>query len=235
MSRKATDESLEVVNDPAGDDGTARTADVSARFDTAPKSIMECPWRLARKDMTRYESPERMSLAHSEVPVARKLRRNHGLLEVALDKTPGIDCGILHGEAGESVHVPSDETETTLCRMLGEPTGRPHGNTVPPSESDAESGADCPSEKSSTFATGGRKRDVIPLTALAPNRKGRIAFIRSGVGVVRRLSDLGLTPGTVISVVRVAPLRGPVEIHVRGCNLIIGRGIAQKIFVEDIV
>jgi len=185
--------------------------------------------------MTRYESPERMSLAHSEAPVARKLRRNHRLLEVALDKVLGIDCGIPHGEARESEHEPSDETETTLCRILGEPTGRRHGNTVPPSEFNVESGADCPSEKSSVFETGGRKRDVIPLTALAPNRKGRIAFIRGGVSVVRRLSDLGLTPGTVISVVRVAPLRGPIEIHVRGCNLVIGRGIAQKIFVEDIV
>jgi DtxR family Mn-dependent transcriptional regulator len=233
VSQKATDESLEVVNDLAADDDAARTADVSVRFDTAPTSVIEGPWRLARKAMTRYEPPERMSLAHREVPVARKLGRNHGILEVALDRVLGIDCGILHGEARKSEHAPSDETETTLYRMLGEPTGRPHGNTVLPSESEVESGADSPSKESPVSESGGRRGRVIPLTALAPKRKARIASIRGGMGVVGRLSDLGLTPGTVVSVVRAAPLHGPVEISVRGCNLVIGRGIAQKIFVED--
>jgi DtxR family Mn-dependent transcriptional regulator len=44
--------------------------------------------------------------------------------------------------------------------------------------------------------------------------------------------DLGLTPGTKISVSRVAPLKGPVEVVVRGSKLALGDEIACNVFVE---
>jgi len=43
---------------------------------------------------------------------------------------------------------------------------------------------------------------------------------------------MGLTPGTEVTVVGAAPFHGPLEILVRGSNLALGRGIAEKIFVE---
>ena len=42
---------------------------------------------------------------------------------------------------------------------------------------------------------------------------------------------MGLTKGTEIKLLRMAPY-GPVEINVRGTNLVIGRGMASKIYVE---
>jgi len=43
---------------------------------------------------------------------------------------------------------------------------------------------------------------------------------------------MGLTPGTWVTVVRSAPLGGPVEVSVRGSRLALGRGMAERIFVE---
>jgi DtxR family Mn-dependent transcriptional regulator len=43
---------------------------------------------------------------------------------------------------------------------------------------------------------------------------------------------MGLTPGTKITVSRIAPLKGPVEINIRGCKLALGNRIADNIFVE---
>lgn len=71
----------------------------------------------------------------------------------------------------------------------------------------------------------------IPLTALREGQSGTVAFIRGGMGAVRRLTDMGLTPGTRITVIECAPF-GPVEISVRGSRLAIGRGMAIKVFVE---
>ena len=48
----------------------------------------------------------------------------------------------------------------------------------------------------------------------------------------RRLEDMGLTPGTEVTVVKSAPFNGPLEIAVRGSRLAIGRGMAQRVFVE---
>jgi DtxR family Mn-dependent transcriptional regulator len=43
---------------------------------------------------------------------------------------------------------------------------------------------------------------------------------------------MGLTPGTKICVVRVAPLGGPVEVSVRSSKLALGKGVASKVFVD---
>ena len=49
---------------------------------------------------------------------------------------------------------------------------------------------------------------------------------------LKRLTDLGLTPGTRITVVKSAPFNGPLEINVRGSRLAIGRGMASRILVD---
>lgn len=43
---------------------------------------------------------------------------------------------------------------------------------------------------------------------------------------------MGLTPGTKVTVVNSAPFHGPLEVYVRGSRLAIGRGMAERIFVE---
>jgi len=53
-----------------------------------------------------------------------------------------------------------------------------------------------------------------------------------GWGLKKRLEDMGLTPGTKITVVKSAPFHGPLEVQVRGSRLAIGRGMAERIFVE---
>ena len=49
---------------------------------------------------------------------------------------------------------------------------------------------------------------------------------------LKRLTDLGLTPGTNVTVVKSAPFNGPLEVTVRGSRLAIGRGMASRILVD---
>jgi len=53
-----------------------------------------------------------------------------------------------------------------------------------------------------------------------------------GWGFRKRLEDMGLTPGTKVTVVKLAPFNGPLEVYVRGSRLAIGRGMAERILVE---
>jgi ferrous iron transport protein A len=48
----------------------------------------------------------------------------------------------------------------------------------------------------------------------------------------RRLMELGVLPGTKVTVVRVAPLGDPLELSVRGCQLSIRKEEARSIEVE---
>jgi Fe2+ transport system protein FeoA len=65
--------------------------------------------------------------------------------------------------------------------------------------------------------------------------RGKRAHHRKQFRIARfskRLSDLGLTPGTKVTVVKSAPFNGPLEVSVRGSRLAIGRGMANRILVD---
>jgi len=72
---------------------------------------------------------------------------------------------------------------------------------------------------------------IVTLLSLSAGDEGEVVSIRGGRGMVQRLLDMGLTPGTRIKVIRRAPF-GPIEISVRGYHLALGRGIAGRIWVR---
>ena len=80
------------------------------------------------------------------------------------------------------------------------------------------------------------KKHEVALTKLKKDETGTVSSIRAAHGRGRtfekRLMDMGLTPGTKITVVKSAPFQGPIEIRVRGSRLAIGRGMAERIIVE---
>lgn len=76
------------------------------------------------------------------------------------------------------------------------------------------------------------RKDVVPLSSLCEGEIATMAFTRGGYGLVRRLAEMGLTPGTEIRILRRGPFRGPLEIEVRGVSLALGYGVASKVFVK---
>ena len=56
--------------------------------------------------------------------------------------------------------------------------------------------------------------------------------VNAGFGAKKRLADLGVVPGVKIIKRKSAPLRGPIEIIVKGTSLVIGRGLASKVLVN---
>ena len=84
----------------------------------------------------------------------------------------------------------------------------------------------------------------LPLTSLRAGESGIIKSIKKAGssssdrgkrrrwGMRKRLMDMGLTPGTRITVIKSAPFHGPIEILVRGSRLALGRGMAERVYVE---
>jgi ferrous iron transport protein A len=70
------------------------------------------------------------------------------------------------------------------------------------------------------------------LTDLAEGEKGVIVKAFGGFGLVRRLADMGLTPGVEVKLLRKGSFGGPVEIEVRDVVLALGRGVASRVLVK---
>ncbi|MCW4010745.1 MAG: ferrous iron transport protein A [Candidatus Bathyarchaeota archaeon] len=72
----------------------------------------------------------------------------------------------------------------------------------------------------------------LPLNTLSSGTEAKITKIIGGCGLIKRLTEMGLTHGTQVKVVS-EPCGGPVLIEVRDTRLALGRGVAMKIFVEE--
>lgn len=72
------------------------------------------------------------------------------------------------------------------------------------------------------------------LRELKPGEKGRIEKLAGGSAVKRRIRDMGVTTGSLVEVVRVAPMGDPIDIKVRGYHLSLRREEAQDIAVKRV-
>lgn len=71
------------------------------------------------------------------------------------------------------------------------------------------------------------------LAMLKPGEQGRIIKLDANIGAIRRrLMDMGVLPGELIKVEKVAPLGNPIEVTVRGYNLSLRKEEAKRIEIE---
>ncbi|MGE3318118.1 MAG: ferrous iron transport protein A [Candidatus Berkiella sp.] len=61
-----------------------------------------------------------------------------------------------------------------------------------------------------------------------------IRFLQQSAGFRHKLLAMGLTPGVIITVIRVAPLGDPIQVKLRGYTLSLRKKECQQIEVEAI-
>lgn len=79
-----------------------------------------------------------------------------------------------------------------------------------------------------------KKAEQIPLAHLAIGQRGKLVKIDGGKKMTRRLEVLGIRPGKEICMASVVFNNGPVIVNLDGRLIAIGRGQAQKIYIERI-
>ena len=72
------------------------------------------------------------------------------------------------------------------------------------------------------------------LNELCKGEKGKILKVEGNRILKRRLRDMGVIPGEIIEVVRIAPLGDPLEIKVKGYYLSLRKSEAENITVEKV-
>ena len=232
MPQEQVEEYLETIYDLESRDGSAKTTAIAKCMKIAPGSVTEVLKSLSDKGFVQYEPYRGATLTEEGKKIAGTIKRKHRLLEVFLTDVLKLNRENVHDEACRMEHTISVETEDALCRMLEAPAHCPHGSPISPCNKGVGSCAECDGAGNDGASFVIRDKKIIPITDLPPEQKGRIAFIRGDCKVVQRLSDLGLTLGTTVSVLKKAPMGGPVEISVRRTKLAVDHAIAENIFIE---
>jgi len=224
------EEYLEALYKLTEDNGPAKTTDIASELGLSPSSVTEMLQKLENKGYVRYKPYYGATLTKKGRIRGKRITRRHRILERFLTDVLKIKKRDVHEQACELEHAISDEVEEALCRFLGHPEEcSDDEKPIPPCDKDVESCVEC-IEKGGPRSR--RTKELVSLNNLGKGESGTIRFLRGGKGLVGRLSDMGLTRNTSITVNRTAPFRGPIEICVRGTNLALGRGVADKIFVE---
>ena len=80
-----------------------------------------------------------------------------------------------------------------------------------------------------------KESQVRTLQELSPGESGMIVSVGNQSGAVkRRLVDMGLTPGTVVKVTKIAPLGDPLEVSLRGYELSLRKEDAGQIQIGPV-
>ncbi len=230
----STDEYLEALYNLTQENEPVSTSAISKRLNISPASVTEMLQKLASNDYVNYSPYQGVTLTPKGFQIAEKMTRKHRLLERFLHDVLKIGNEKVHKEACDMEHALSDETARAMCQTLKSPDKCPDdGQVIPPCDLGFSSCEECRKwGQDNLEKIGKRKTNVVSMSALKENQEGLVSFIRGDNKVLRRLLDLGLTPGTKIKVSRVAPLKGPMEIACRGSRLALGDEIACNVFVE---
>lgn len=70
------------------------------------------------------------------------------------------------------------------------------------------------------------------LKKLKPGQEGTVLSIGERGPLRRRIMDMGVTPGVLLKVIKVAPLGDPIEINVRGYELSLRKKEAEQIKIK---
>lgn len=229
------EEYLEVLYKLSLEERPVKTTKISKMLNISPASVTQMIKKLEKDGYVDYSPYKGVNLTEEGYAIASKITRKHRLLERFLHDMLHIKKDRVHDQACEMEHSLSDDAERALCQLLEQPDECPDDEElIPVCDFKFETCEECRKRQEEVNQVGKRDKNLVSITNMKRNEKGKVSFIRGDYKVIRRLMDMGITIGAEICVLEVAPFKGPVEIFVRGSNLALGRDIAKNVFVEII-
>lgn len=227
------EEYLETIYRLSNNGESVKTTKISKTLNIAPGSVTQMIKKLDKMGYVEYSQYKGVKLTDSGFKTAENITRKHRLLERFLHDILKLKDNLLHDQACEMEHSLSDEAERALCQVLDHPDKCPEDKLIPACDLPFTSCEECMARREEEIdQVGKRSENLIPIMDLKNHQQGKVSFIRGDYKIIRRLLDMGITIGAVISVIKIAPLSGPVEVAIRGSKLAIGRDIACNVFVE---
>lgn len=227
------EEYLETIYRLSHNGERVKTTKISKTLEIAPGSVTQMLKKLDKMGYVDYSLYQGVKLTEKGIKTAKSITRKHRLLERFLHDILKLKNNLLHDQACEMEHSLSDEAERALCQVLDHPDKCPDDYIIPACDLPFTSCEECISRREEEVdELGKRGENLVSIMELKSHQQGKVSFIRGDYKIIRRLLDMGITIGAIIKVMKVAPLSGPVEVAIRGSNLVLGRDIACNVFVE---
>jgi DtxR family Mn-dependent transcriptional regulator len=225
--------------------GSARVSDIADRLRVGKSSVTFALRALAKQDLVHYRPYRLVSLTHQGEARAEGIRHRHRTISAFFTDLLGVDEGIAEADACRIEHAVGDGVMRRLSCFIGFVSD----SSVPARELPQAFREHCDSQRRSGDCGGcGVAAQAGPqpappevggaanitLADLQPGEKAKVLCVSGASLASRRLMEMGLTRGTTLTVLRVAPLGDPVEIRVRAYSLSLRRAESTAVEVERV-
>ncbi len=194
---QAMQDYLKALHGLGGVEKVVSTVELATRLGVRSASVTGMLKRLTEKGWIKYSPGNGARLTALGTTEARRVIRRHRLTELFLTHVLGLDWSEVDAEAEALEHAISPRLEQAIADYLGEPLEDPHGHPIP--------------------TRGGElsRRDLRPLHSFPTGQAVVIREVQDDQPErLRRWSDLGLLPGTTVTLRDRHVLDGTFEVEV---------------------
>ncbi|MES3161879.1 MAG: metal-dependent transcriptional regulator [Halorubrum sp.] len=192
------------------------TSAVAEYVDKTPPTVTDMLSKLADRGLVDREPYKGVELTAEGEAVALEVVRHHRLLEAFLADELDYDWSDVHAEADALEHHISEEFERRVAEALGDPDVDPHGDPIPSADLEPVD------EGSGLRLSEHPEGDRLVVTRVSDRDEAELEY----------LADAGITPGTTIVVIDVAPF-GMITVRTPAGEQSLPAEVARSIRVED--
>lgn len=215
-----------------------RVKDIARRLGVSLPSVTGMLRSLSERDLIAHRRRyEHVVLTPEGRRRAREVRRRHETLRDFLVQILQLDPALAEREACRMEHAIGQDTLERLVEFLEFVEVCPRagrGWREYFRRFCAEGRRDCRKCMEEFIREWRRKMAGRTLKDLSPGRGGKVVRVGGSGALRRRLLDMGLVPGAVVEVERVAPLGDPLEVKVKGYHLSLRGEEAALVEVEEL-
>lgn len=234
---------LEAIFHIVADKQVARAKDIVQKLGVHNSSVTQALRALSERGLINYAPYEVVTLTHEGERAARDVVHRHQTLRDFFVKVLGIDESDADESACKMEHVISSPILDRLVHFIEYVESCPIGHVqwreelgyyCQRSEENCQRCIELVQESTRQQQSDRNEieRTTISLHDLEPGQKGNIVQFRGAGEAHRRLVAMGLTRGTLVEVIKVAPLGDPVEVKVKGYHLSLRKEEARAVMVE---
>jgi DtxR family Mn-dependent transcriptional regulator len=195
--------------------GSAATSEVADALEVAPASVTGMIRRLAAQGFLDHVPYRGVQLTSAGRRAALRTIRRHRILESYLTDVLGYPWDRVHDEAERLEHAASDELIDRMAAALGNPTVDPHGAPIPTADG--------------TVAEASHRT----LAELQIGEAARMVLVSDkDPSLLRYLAEIGLQPGTSVTVLARAPFDGPLTLRIGATESMVGPRLAEQVLVD---
>ncbi len=235
---------LEAILTLTEGEGAAHVKRIAERLEVTMPSVTGALQSLAERRLVNYRPYGAVTLTGRGRKVAKRVSVRHDLLNRFFEEVLGLGAESAEENACRIEHVMDDDALERLASYVEFSETCPlkictwHGGFGRFCEGEP-GGKGCEERLQELVArlrpqeTGERKVKELTLDRIKPGQKARILRVSAASGATsQRMSDMGVTRGTVVEVKRVAPLGDPIEVKLKGYHLSLRKEEARGITVE---